>query len=245
MGFLGAAQERATEIQRAYYAETAHRYDEMHVHEVGEHSFALRFMLSIVEYFGIRSVLDVGSGTGRGLLKIKLEKPDLRILGIEPSVELREVGYTKGLLESELIDGDAMNLPFDDGSFDLVCEFGALHHIPSPAVAVSEMLRVSRDVIFISDCNNFGQGSKLSRLSKQAINALRLWSFVDRVKTQGRGYTVSEGDGLAYSYSVFNNYKQIRKKCKSIHLLNTAGAGPNLYRTASHVALLGVKSGNY
>lgn len=238
---ISAAQEKATEIQRAYYAETAHRYDDMHVHDEGEHSFALHFMLSMIEYFGVRSVLDVGSGTGRSLLKIKIEKPDVRILGIEPSAELREVGYSKGLLETELIDGDAMNLPFDDGSYDLVCEFGALHHVPLPSVAVSEMLRVSRDLIFISDCNNFGQGSKLARLSKQAINALRLSPLADLIKTKGKGYCVSEGDGLAYSYSVFNDYKQIRKKCKSIHLLSTRDADPNLYRTASHVALLGIK----
>jgi ubiquinone/menaquinone biosynthesis C-methylase UbiE len=244
MRHISAAQEKATEIQRAYYAETAHRYDAMHVHEEGEHSLALGFMLSIIEYFGVRSVLDVGSGTGRSLLKVKMEKPDVRILGIEPSAELREIGHSKGLLEPELIDGDAMNLPFDDESFDLVCEFGALHHIPLPSVAVSEMLRVSRNLVFISDCNNFGQGSKLSRLSKQAIRALRLWPFADFIKTKGRGYSVGEGDGLAYSYSVFNDYSQIRKKCDSVHLLNTRDAGPNLYRTASHVAILGIKSRN-
>jgi ubiquinone/menaquinone biosynthesis C-methylase UbiE len=162
-------------------------------------------------------------------------------LGIEPSPELRKVGHSKGLRETQLIDGDAMNLAFSDNSFDLVSEFGALHHIPNPSKAVSEMLRVARRAIFISDSNNFGQGGKLSRLFKQAINATGLWHFADLVKTRGKGYTVSEGDGLAYSYSVFNNYKRIADKCESVHMLNTLNAGPNLYRTASQVALLGVK----
>ncbi len=68
-----------------------------------------------------------------------------------------------------------------------------------------------------------------------------LWRVVDFIKTKGKGYTISEGDGLAYSYFVFNNYKQISGYCKPIHLLNTKDGGMNLYRTASHVALLGIK----
>jgi ubiquinone/menaquinone biosynthesis C-methylase UbiE len=241
MNAVSANVQKEIEIQRAYYAESANHYDDMHVHEDDAHSFALRFMLAAIQYFGIRSILDVGSGTGRGLLKIKLEMPDIKAVGIEPSAELRKVGHSKGLLETELIDGDAMDRPFSDGSFDLVSEFGALHHIPVPSKAVSEMLRVSHHAVFISDCNNFGQGSKLSRLLKQTINAVRLWPFVDLIKTRGKGYTISKGDGLAYSYSVFNNYERIKKECSSIHLLNTVDAGPNLYRTADNVALLGIK----
>ena len=52
---------------------------------------------------------------------------------------------------------------------------------------------------------------------------------------------MSEGDGLVYSYSVFNDYKQIRAACESVHLLNTADGAPDLYRSASHVAVLGIK----
>lgn len=241
MDHVNPALQKAIDIQRTYYAKTADQYDDMHVHEDDEHSLALCFMLSVVEYFDVRSILDVGCGTGRGLLKIKLEKPDVTVVGIEPSTELRRIGHAKGLSATELIDGDALNLTFDDGAFDLVCEFGALHHIPLPSRAVSEMLRVSRKCIFISDCNNFGRGSAVSRLLKQAIDAIGLWPLVYWSKTKGKGYCESEGDGLAYSYSVFNDYEQIKEKCKSVYLLNTSGAGSNLYRMASHVALLGVK----
>jgi len=238
------ATEDEISIQRKYYAETASNYDGMHVHDDHEHNFALRFMLSVAKHLGARSILDVGSGTGRCLSEIKVEMPNVTVVGIEPSAELREVGYSKGILETELIDGNALNLAFDDGSFDIVCEFGALHHIPVPSKAVSEMLRVSRKMIFISDCNNFGNGSKISRLLKQTINAVGLWTLADLIKTKGKGYTMSQGDGLAYSYSVFNDFRQVRAACESIHLLNTLDAGPNLYRTASHVALLGIKSAN-
>ena len=134
-----------------------------------------------------------------------------------------------------------MSLAFDDGQFDLVCAFGVLHHIRTPDLAVAEMLRVARRAVFISDANNFGQGSLVWRSVKQCLNALRLWPLANLVKTRGRGYSVTEGDGLAYSYSVFSNYRQLQRACHSVHFFNTLPAGPNLYRTAGHVAVLGVK----
>lgn len=228
-------------IQRAYYARTSGQYDSMHSHGGHEHDFALAFMLSMISHLDVGSVLDIGCGTGRALLRIKSTYPDLAAVGVEPSRELRGIGHSRGLSERELVDGDAQHLAHSDGAFDLVCEFGALHHIPDPEQAVSEMLRVASKAIFISDSNNFGQGGFLSRTTKQLLRSLRLWPAADFIKTRGKGYLISEGDGLAYSYSVFNNYAQIAEGCRSVHILNTVPAGKNAYRSASHVALLGIK----
>jgi ubiquinone/menaquinone biosynthesis C-methylase UbiE len=236
--------DAATEIQRQYYAATAHEYDAKHLSEDHEHAFALRFLIASAGQFDLQSILDVGSGTGRALMTLKAELPHITAVGVEPSPEMRKVGHSKGLSESELIDGDALKLDFPDNSFDAVCEFGILHHVPDPARAIAEMLRVARKAIFISDCNNFGQGSRISRLVKQTINAFGLWRTADLLKTKGKGYYVGEGDGLAYSFSVFTHMKLISSQCKSVYLLNTQGGGPNLYRSASVVALLGVKSGH-
>ena len=52
---------------------------------------------------------------------------------------------------------------------------------------------------------------------------------------------ISEGDGSFYSYSVFDNYAQIKKNCKSVHLFNTKNANENLYKTSPHLTLLGIK----
>lgn len=227
-------------IQREYYARTAADYDDMHLGDE-EHRLALGIMLAWMDHLGVRSVLDIGSGTGRALRHLKKVRPATRVLGIEPVAELREVGHRHGIAPSELVDGDATKLPYADGEFDLVCEFGVLHHIRDPRAAVSEMLRVSRKAILVSDSNNFGQGGLLSRSFKQALDALGLWPLADRIKTRGKGYTVSEGDGLAYSYSVFNNYAQIRRACRSVHVMNTTPGGVNPYRSASHVVLLGIR----
>ena len=229
------------DIQKSYYTETANLYNEMHVNEQGEHFFALSFLVSMLDCFQIKSILDIGSGTGRAVLHIKKLRPDIKIVGIEPIQELRKIGYQNGLSEEELTYGDATNLNIPSQKYDLVCEFGVLHHIKKPELAVAEMLRISKKAIFISDSNNFGEGSLISRSTKQLLNLLGLWDFADLLKTKGKGYRISEGDGLSYSYSVFNNYQQVKSQCKSIYMLNTKDASVNFYKTASHVALLGIK----
>jgi len=229
------------EIQRAYYAKTARQYERQHVDEADEHYLALNIMVGATNFLQVQSILDIGSGTGRAVAFIKNSRPEVEVVGIEPVKELREVGYSQGLSIEELREGNALALDFNDNSVDLVCEFGVLHHVRTPDVVISEMLRVARKAIFLSDSNNFGHGSPFVRFIKQAINAMGLWGIADFIKTRGKGYTVSEGDGLGYSYSVFNNYCQIRRFCSRIHVFNLSDAEINPYRTASTVALLGIK----
>ncbi len=229
------------DIQKDYYAKTADQYNEMHVHAEDEHYFSASFVLGMLDHLKIQSILDVGSGTGRMVGFIQQHRPEIKIIGIEPVAELRQIAYQQGISEQILINGNALKLDFADASFDLVCEFGVLHHIKTPEIAVAEMLRVAKTAIFISDSNNFGQGSATAKLMKQTINAFGLWKLADWIKTKGKGYTLTQGDGLAYSYSVFNNYHQIQRQCQQIHTLNIAGNGINPYRHARHVALLGIK----
>jgi SAM-dependent methyltransferase len=229
------------EIQRLYYQMTAHSYDAAHLGREEEHEVALAFLAASLELLGVASVLDVGAGTGRTLCYLKRRCPGLTLVGVEPVEGLRQVGYAKGLSEGELREGSGEDLGFRDGAFDLVCAFGVLHHVRHPNVVVSEMLRVGRKAIFISDANNFGQGSLLARCAKQALHALGLWGLANFLKTGGKGYMISEEDGLSYSYSVFDSYRLIAKNCKQVRILNTKGSGINPYRTASHVGLLGVR----
>jgi SAM-dependent methyltransferase len=228
-------------LQRAYYEATAADYEHMHGGDPDQ-NFALRLMLACIEQHGINSVLDVGSGTGRVLRFLKQNRPSLQILGIEPSTALRQIGHESGLTDHELIDGDGERIPSADGAFDLVCEFGVLHHVPKPELVVAEMIRVARRAIYISDSNNFGQGGTAVRFLKQAINVVGLWPLATWIKTKGKGYSWSEGDGISYSYSVFNNWKQIQLACETVCLFTTQSvSAPNIYRTAGHVVLLGLK----
>ena len=228
-------------IQQNYYASTAKQYNTWHISDQDEHFFALSVLIGLMEYLGIESVLDVGAGTGRAVKYINDHSKNIKVIGIEPVAELREIGHKNGILGNELIEGDAKKLDYSTGQFDLVTAFGLLHHVRDPQLVINEMLRVAKKAIFISDANNFGQGSVQLRLIKQILNTLSLWKIANWIKTMGKGYTISEEDGLAYSYSVFQNYNLIKSSCKSVHIINTQDGKINPYRTASHVALLGIK----
>ncbi|KAA0570267.1 class I SAM-dependent methyltransferase [Azospirillum sp. Sh1] len=224
-------------LQRAYYARTASQYDSRHVDPHDGHHLALSILSGLIDQTEAASVLDVGSGTGRAVRYLKLRHPGVRIVGIEPVDELRTVGHRNGLGLDELIEGDATALQAADDSYDIVAEFGALHHILDSERAVREMVRVARHGVFLSDSNNFGHGMPLTRIAKQMLNALRLWPLADYIKTRGKRYTLSEGDGLAYSYSVFNSEAFLRQKFPNVLFFGLSASSGNLYRTASHVGV--------
>ena len=224
------------ELQRAYYARTASHYDQMQVDPADEHAIALAWMAALVEQRGYSSVLDVGSGTGRALLYLK-SRSNVRLVGIEPAAALRSVGHGKGLRDEELIDGNALSLSFADDSFDLVCAYGVLHHIADHRRAVAEMTRVAKRAVFISDANNFGQGSLLNRMLKQALNATGVWRWFDLLRTRGKGFHYSEGDGVFYSYSLLNDLPVLRRKFADTLFMSTRPSGPNFYRSAQTIAV--------
>jgi ubiquinone/menaquinone biosynthesis C-methylase UbiE len=226
-------------LQRSYYRTTAAQYDGMHGGDAA-HNFALSFLTSVIDYLQVQSVLDVGAGTGRVWTALQKARPQIRVVGIEPVSEFRDLGYSKGVPRSDLIDGDAYSLPFENDSFDVVCAFGVMHHLADPSKAAAEMGRVARRAIFISDHNDYGRGSAMTTTLKQIAQEVGLWNLYRFLITRGKGYRISEDDGLWYPYSIFDTYKAILPYCSNVHFLNTLTSGPNLYRRASHVAMLGI-----
>jgi ubiquinone/menaquinone biosynthesis C-methylase UbiE len=229
-------------LQREYYTRTANQYESMHVHGDDEHDLACALMAALASHYQFQSVLDVGSGTGRAVAMLSRSMPGARVVGLEPVEALRNVGYANGISQDSLIDGDATKIDLPDASFDLVCEFGVLHHIRNPRQVVSEMLRVSRKAIFLSDNNRFGQGSSWSGGLKLLLWKLKLWPMVDWVKTKGRGYAYGEGDGVSYSYSVFDDYDFIRSRCDKVMVWNLNGAANNVVLGAANIGLFATKS---
>lgn len=235
-----AANESESAIQASYYARTAGQYDDRHIDPADEHAIALGWMTALIEQRGIESVLDVGSGTGRVLRHLKRKLPGVVLKGIEPVNALREVAHANGVGAEILSGGDATALPFGDDMFDLVCAYGVLHHIKDHRRAVSEMCRVARRGVFISDANNFGQGSPASRLVKQGLRTLGLWSAYDYVRTGFKGYHYSEGDGVFYSYSMFDDVPVIKRKFGQFYWTSTRPSGPNFFRSAQTIGLFAI-----
>ena len=104
-----------TQQQRDYYAASASVYESMHVHPGDEHFIALEYVVALLHVVRAKSVLDVGTGTGRAIRFLSQRCPDLRVEGIEPVGALREQAQAPRTVVHAGIGED---LPFADGSFD-------------------------------------------------------------------------------------------------------------------------------
>lgn len=89
-------------------------------------------------------VLEIGAGTGGNFALYRLAS---QVVAVEPDSDMRaraERGVGKAAVPIEVVAGDAMALPFRDGSFDTVVASLVLCSIPDPARALSEARRVLR-----------------------------------------------------------------------------------------------------
>jgi ubiquinone/menaquinone biosynthesis C-methylase UbiE len=211
---------RAVAIQRKYYTDTATRYDSMHAQEGATDTSITTFVHAFLRMLQVRSVLDVGTATARGMCDLKRALPHLFVCGVEPVSALVEQAVKDGATSHvSLVCATGEALPFSDASFDAVCEFATLHHAVNPSVVVKEMLRVARKAVFIADSNRFGQGPWAARLLKLFLCKSKLWGFYTFLRTRGKGYRITEGDGLAYSYSVYDSYDLIARWADRVILI--------------------------
>jgi ubiquinone/menaquinone biosynthesis C-methylase UbiE len=220
MKVAGAAN--AEIIQRKYYERTAHLYDAAQVKEADEHFLALNYLSAFCDILNVASALDVGCGTGRGLKYFLNHKPLIDIRGVEPVPALiGQAVQANGIPPGLITVGSGDHLPFPDASIDAVFECGILHHAKNPEQVVREMLRVSRRAVFLSDENRFAHGSLFSRCAKVVLCKTGMFGAAYMLKTLGKGYRFSEGDGLAYSYSVFDCIDVLARWADRIILIPT------------------------
>jgi hypothetical protein len=71
---------------------------------------------------------------------------------------------------------------------------------------VMEMLCIAKTIVAISHSNIFGQSKIAIRSLKLLLYKFGLWGLAKLIQMGGKRYTISEGDGLAYSYSVDFSY---------------------------------------
>lgn len=114
-----------------------------------------------------RDVLEVGVGMGADHVEWAKSSPrSLSGIDLTP----RAIEMTSARLEfhgfrSDLRCGDAENLPFPDGAFDLVYSWGVLHHSPNTPRAIEEVFRVLRP----------GGTARIMIYHRQSITGYLLW----------------------------------------------------------------------
>lgn len=240
--------QEAVQIQRDYYTQTASRYDSMHANESAGDTSTNELILAMLRMAGAKSFLDVGSATGRGLREFATEMPGALVCGVEPVAALVEQAVDAGISQRvSLVRASGESLPFADGSFDAVCEISILHHVPNPSAVVSEMMRVAKKMIVIVDCNRFGQGSLPARWLKLLLYKFGLWGAFNLVRTRGKHYQISPGDGLFYSYSVYDSYQLVAEWADRVALIPVGPANCKSWLhpllTSEALLLIGFKNG--
>ena len=89
---------------------------------------------------GVRSVLEVGVGTGR--VAVPLAQRGFALTGLDAARNMLLRAREKGL--SSLAQGSAYRLPFRENAFDLTLFVHVLHMFGDPRRAIAEGIRVAR-----------------------------------------------------------------------------------------------------
>jgi ubiquinone/menaquinone biosynthesis C-methylase UbiE len=153
-------------------------------------------------------VLEVAPGPG--FLAIELARRHFAVTGLDISrtfVEIAAEHARRAEVDVTFVRGDAADLPFDAGSFDLVVCQAAFKNFGRPVAALDEMHRVLRDggSTVIEDMNKDATGADIDE-EVAAMGLGRLNSFLTKVplKTmlRRRAYSPAEFERLA-AESVF------------------------------------------
>lgn len=97
------------------------------------------YQLNAIRHINPSSILFVGVGDGQVPFFFKKSGLDVVTLDFDPALHPDQVG-------------DVRDLPFEDNSYDLVCAFEVLEHLPweESKVALAELARVTRTHVLIS-----------------------------------------------------------------------------------------------
>jgi SAM-dependent methyltransferase len=110
-----------------------------------------QFWNALIDRHKIASVLEVGCGDGANLADMKVTA-----VGVDVNQTALEIAHRRNV---DTMLCEATDLPFPDGSFDLVLTFGVLIHIPLEDLgrAMREIRRVSRRFVFCGEYLGTGE----------------------------------------------------------------------------------------
>lgn len=103
----------------------------------GEHAARYEFALPFVEG---KKVLDIACGTGYGIGL--LGKTARSVIGIDVDTDAALAARRECGPDDSVLLADAMNLPFTDGTLDIITSFETLEHLHRRAEFLAELRRV-------------------------------------------------------------------------------------------------------
>ncbi len=124
------------ERTRTYYDDFATTYERGR--DQGYHALVDELEASsVIPFLPGKRLLEVGCGTG--LVLAKLAPHAASAVGVDLSPGMLEKARARGL---DVREGSATALPFPDRTFDVVCSFKVLAHVPDIRKALAEVDRV-------------------------------------------------------------------------------------------------------
>jgi ubiquinone/menaquinone biosynthesis C-methylase UbiE len=141
-------------------------------------------------------ILEVGCGRGIALPVLDRLCSPQRLVGldidpellVEAAANLREHGT-----RAQLVAADVRRMPFADGAFDVIVDFGTLYHIAKPQAASAEIARVlAPGGMFVHETKASqllshpvrSRGRRLPRLEHDGLRRKR-WAMLWASRTKG------------------------------------------------------------
>jgi len=143
-----------------------------------------------IDFVGVKDgerLLDVGCGTGSLAFTAAALNPRSEIVGIDRSesfIEDDRLRTNDPRLRFEI--GDALSLPYPDGSFDKCLSLLVVQFIPDVRRAVSEMRRVTREEGAIATCGWAREGDEMHTL---------FWDSAAELEAEGKEMRDARGYG--------------------------------------------------
>jgi SAM-dependent methyltransferase len=124
-------------MEREYELQT-HRAEDRHWWYQGRRRVLERAIERLQLPPGAR-ILDAGCGSGRNMVELARHGA---VTGVELSSTSAELARERSA--GDVVEGSVMDMPFDDGSFDLSVSLDVIEHLPDDVAALAELRRVTR-----------------------------------------------------------------------------------------------------
>lgn len=127
-----------------------------------------------------KKILDMGCGGGYNISKLLDLYPDAFISGADYSNESLEVSAKLNIRALKdgrlsLIKADVSDLPYKDGSFDLITAFETVYFWPGPLESFQEIYRVMEDDGVFVLVNEYNEKDNVSEVFMKIIDGMNMY----------------------------------------------------------------------
>ena len=163
------------------------------------------------------NVLEIGCGQGAGARIIHDLFGPQRYVGIDldPRMIRRARRKARALPNATFVEGDVTSLEFPDATFDLVVDFGIVHHVPNWREALAEVhrtLAMHGEFLFEDlplETWERGIGIPFKRITDHPYDQMfRKQEFVDELKSLGFVVETHESSPLSF-YHIWGRAEKV------------------------------------